>query len=339
VSGLKDNHRCNRAKQVAAMRKIRVAVVAFQNILPFHLSVPCGVFQTTVQAQESPFRLRVCSAEGAHLVSASGFAIATEYGLEELAHADLIIVPSWRDPAETPPQPLLDALRRAAKRGKRIVGLCLGAFVLAHAGLLDGRRATTHWFATRQLAEDFPGIDVDPDVLYVDEDQVVTSAGAAAGIDCCLHLVRRLLGAEWANRIARRMVVSPFRRGGQAQFIEQPVPAVAGDQRMGRLLEDIQRKLHQPHNLDEIAQRAAMSRRSFTRHFRQLTGSSFGDWLLAQRLSEAQRLLETTSLPLDRIAHRIGLGSPVTLRQHFQRSFHTSPTHYRRTFNASRAEE
>jgi transcriptional regulator GlxA family with amidase domain len=319
------------------MRKIRIAVVAFNDILPFHLSVPCGVFAAVLRDEQSPFRLRVCSAEGKRVRSASGFMIATDYGLDELRNADIVIVPSWRSAEERPPEALLGALRRAAARGKRIVGLCMGAFVLGHAGLLDGRRATTHWVATGELAERFPATEVDPDVLYVDAGQVVTSAGAAAGIDCCLHLVRQLLGSESANRIARRMVVSPFRHGGQAQFIEQPVPSMAGDERMARLLDEIRRKLQQPHNLDEIAERAAMSRRSFTRHFRQLTGSSFGDWLMAQRLSEAQRLLETTALPLDRIAHAVGLGSPVTLRQHFQRAFRTSPAHYRRTFNAGKA--
>lgn len=321
------------------MRKIRIAVVAFNDILPFHLSVPCGVFQAVLREKTSPFRLRVCSAEGKRLRSASGFVIATDYGLDELRNADIVIVPSWRDTKERPPEALLDALRLAAARCKRIFGLCMGAFVLGHAGLLDGRRATTHWFATDDLAALFPTAEVGPDVLYVDAGQVVTSAGAAAGIDCCLHLVRQLLGSEHANRIARRMVVSPFRHGGQAQFIEQPVPAMAGDVRMAKLLDEIRGKLRHPHSLDEIAARTAMSRRSFTRHFRQLTGSSFGDWLMSQRLSEAQRLLETTSLPLDRIAGAVGLGSPVTLRQHFQRAFRTSPTSYRRTFNAARGED
>lgn len=318
------------------MRKTRIIVVAFNDIPPFHLSVPCSVFTAPRREGKSPFRLRVCSAEGSPLRSDAGFAIETPYDLSELDRADVVIVPFWRDANERPPQALIDALQRAAKRGKRIVGLCLGAFVLAHAGLLDGRRATTHWFATNQLAQQFPQIDVDPDVLYVDEGQVVTSAGVAAGIDCCLHLVRQMLGPERANTIARRMVVSPFRTGGQAQFIDQPVPTVPADERMARLLEDIQRQLQVPHALDDLAERVAMSRRSFTRHFRQLTGSSFGDWLMAQRLARAQRLLETTQLPLERIAQDIGLGSPVTLRQHFQRAFRTSPASYRRTFNAAR---
>jgi transcriptional regulator GlxA family with amidase domain len=336
-SGPKDNHRWDRANRDSAVRKIRIAIVAFNDILPFHLSVPCGVFDAVLRAKDSPFRVRLCSAEGRRLRSASGFQLATEYGLEELRNADIVIVPSWRDAQERPPEALLAAVRRAAARGKRIVGLCMGAFVLGHAGLLDGRRATTHWIATDELARQFPAAEVDPDVLYVDAGQVVTSAGAAAGIDCCLHLVRQLLGSEHANRIARRMVVSPFRHGGQAQFIEQPVPSMAGDERLGKLLEAIQRTLHQPHQLDEVAARAAMSRRSFTRHFRQLTGTSFGEWLMSRRLSEAQRLLETTALPLDRIAGAVGLGSPITLRQHFQRAFRTSPAQYRRTFNLAKA--
>ncbi len=270
--------------------------------------------------------------------SASGFTIGTAYGLDELTRADVIIVPSWRDPHETPPRALLTALQQAARRGTRIVGLCLGAYVLAYAGLLDGKTATTHWGWTDELSARFPQVKVDPDVLYIDEGQIVTSAGAAAGIDCCLHLVRQLLGTEQANRIARRMVVSPFRRGGQAQFIERPLPEASGDERMARLLENVQRNLHAAHDLDTIATQAAMSRRSFTRHFRQLTGNSFGEWLLAQRLGEAQRLLETTNLPLERIATTIGLGSPVTLRQQFQRAYRTSlSTHYRRGFNAGRS--
>jgi transcriptional regulator GlxA family with amidase domain len=319
------------------MRRIRIAVVAFEGILPFNLSVPCAVFQPSTPEGTSPFRLRVCSAEGRRINSAAGFSIGTDYGLEELAHADIVIVPSWRDPDEVPPVALLQQLRKVAARGTRVVGLCLGAYVLAHAGLLDGKKATTHWRWAGDLAERFPEVDVDAEVLYVDEGNIVTSAGVAAGIDCCLHLVRQLLGAEVASGIARRMVVPPFRRGGQAQFIEQPVPDAPTDRRMARLLEQVQRHLDQEHSLDAIAEKAAMSRRSFTRHFRQLTGSSFGDWLLSQRLGEAQRLLETTQWPLERIAMAIGLGSPVTLRQHFQRAYRTSPTQYRRTFCAAQA--
>jgi transcriptional regulator GlxA family with amidase domain len=318
------------------MRRIRVAVIAFEGILPFHLAVPCAVFQSSPDGAELPFRLRVCSAEGPVLTSAAGFTIGTPDGLDELGRADLIVVPSWRNPAETPPDALLRALQRAARRGARIVALCLGAFVLAYAGLLDHRRAVTHWGWTRMLAERFSTVQVDAGVLYVDEGAIVTSADAAAGMDCCLHLVRQLLGAETANRIARRLVVPPFRRGGQAQFIEQPMPEAPADRRMARLLEYVQKNLRQPHSLDDMAERAAMSRRSFTRHFRQITGSSFGDWLLSQRLGEVQQLLETTPWPLERIASATGFGSPVTLREHFQRAYRTSPAQYRRSFNAGR---
>jgi len=319
------------------MRAIRVAVVAFEGILPFHLSVPCAVFQSPTPEGPSPFRLRVCSAEGKRLTSAAGFTIGTPYGLDELSRSDVIIVPSWRDADEVPPAALLHQLRKAAARGKYVVGLCMGAYVLAHAGLLSGRRATTHWAWAEPLMAQFPDIEVDADVLFVDEGNIVTSAGAAAGIDCCLHLVRQMLGAEVANRIARRMVVPPVRRGGQAQFIEKPVAEAPADKRMARLLEHVQRHLHEDHSLDTMAKKAAMSRRTFTRHFRQLTGSSFGDWLLSQRLAEGQRLLETTQRPLERIAADIGLGSPVTLRQHFQRAYRTSPVSYRRTFSVPRA--
>jgi transcriptional regulator GlxA family with amidase domain len=318
------------------MDTIRVAVVAFEGILPFHLSVPCAVFQSPSPDGESPFRLRVCSADGRQIQSAAGFTIGTPYGLDELLRSDIVVVPSWRDPEEAPPTALVRQLQKAAARGKRIVGLCLGTYVLAHAGLLQGKRAATHWAWADALAQQFPDIEVDADVLFVDEGAIVTSAGVAAGIDCCLHIVRQMLGTSMANRIARRMVVPPVREGGQAQFIEKPVPEAPADRRMARLLDHVRRHLQEEHNLDAIAEKAAMSRRSFTRHFRQLTGSSFGDWLLAQRLAEAQRLLETTQLPLERIAADIGLGSPVTLRQHFQRAYRTSPAHYRRTFCASR---
>lgn len=318
------------------MRTIRVVVVAFEDILPFHLSVPCAVFQSPTPDGEAPFRLRVCSAEGRQVRSSAGFTIGTPYGLDELARADVIVVPSWRDPDEAPPAALLRALRRASARGARMVGLCLGAYVLAYAGLLDGRRAATHWAWAASLKAQFPEVDVDADVLFVDEGNIVTSAGAAAGIDCCLHLVRQMLGADTANRIARRMVVPPMRTGGQAQFIEQPVPDAPADQRMARLLDYVHKHLHQEHTLDSIAGKAVMSRRTFTRHFRLMTGSSFGDWLLAQRLAKARHLLETTRLPLERIATDIGLGSPITLRQHFQRAYLTSPSSYRRSFCALR---
>lgn len=241
-------------------------------------------------------------------------------------------MPSWRDVAERPPEPLLAALRRAHQRGATLLGLCLGAFVLAEAGLLDGRAATTHWYCAGELARRYPKIEVRADVLYVDEGSILTSAGSAAGIDCCLHLIRRQHGAELANHVARRLVVPPHRQGGQAQFIEQPLPAAEGAEKLASLLDWARVNLRRPLDVDVLAERAAMSRRSFTRHFRKHTGTSVTQWLVEQRLAYAQRVLETSDHSVDRVAELAGFGSPVSLRQHFAAAFATTPTAWRRQF-------
>ncbi|GGA30551.1 GlxA family transcriptional regulator [Dyella nitratireducens] len=311
------------------MHPVKVAIVAFDQIRPFHLSVPCAVFGETAAEL---FQVRVCAAEPGELRTASGFSIATRYGLRELANADVIVVPSWRNPREAAPEPLLAALRRAHKRSATIVGLCLGAFVLADAGVLDGKLATTHWRWTELFKQRFPNVRLDPNVLYVDQGNIITSAGTAAGIDCCLHVVRRQYGAEVTNRIARTLVVPPHRQGSQAQYIEQPVLAQATDTSLTKALNWAARHLDQSHTLDSLAARALMSRRSFTRHFRQHTGTTVGQWLLSQRLSLAQRMLETTDQPIERIAERTGFGTALSMRQHFGVAFNTTPSMYRREF-------
>jgi transcriptional regulator GlxA family with amidase domain len=314
------------------MTRIRVAVVAFDQVRPFHLSVPCAVFGESPDTEPPLFDLRVCAAEAGELRTHAGFGITTRYRLQTLDWADIVVMPSWRNPLETPPAPLLAALRRANARGALVVGLCLGAFVLAAAGLLDGRRATTHWRWASRFAERYPGISVDPNVLYVDEGNILTSAGTAAGIDCCLHVVRRLFGAEAASRIARTLVVPPHRQGGQAQYIEQPILQTARDTPLTRTLDWAARHLDTAHSLDSLAARAAMSRRTFTRHFRQHTGTTVGNWLLTQRLALAQRLLETTSQSVERVAEQAGFGTPLSMRQHFAAAFDTTPSTYRREF-------
>jgi len=311
----------------------RVAVLAFDGISPFHLSVPCMVFGPDMAGGGRPaFALQVCADAGGALRTTAGFTIAATHGLAALSRAQTVIVPSWRDPAEVPPAALLQALRRAHARGARVVGLCLGAFVLAEAGLLDGRPATTHWHLAPEFARRFPQIDVRPDVLYVDDGDVLTSAGTAAGIDCCLHLLRGLAGAEVAARVARRMVVAPHRQGGQAQYIEQPLPRGGADQRLAAVMAWALAHLDQPHGLDALAERAAMSRRSFTRRFREATGSTVLQWLQNQRLARAQRLLETSSKPLERIAAEAGFGSALSLRQWFASRLGTSPSAYRKAW-------
>lgn len=312
-------------------RQRLVVVVAFDGISAFHLSVPCMVFSDALP-EGSPFNVLVCAAEGGPVRTRTGFGLNELAPLSVLRKADVIVVPSWRDVDQAVPQPLLKALRAAHARGAQIVGLCLGAHVLAEAGLLDGRRATTHWEYAQLFAQRFPAIDVDADVLYVEDGHVLTSAGTAAGIDACLHLLRQQLGAVEANRVARRLVVSPHRAGGQAQFIEQPLPRTAGSVRLAHLIDQVRRRLEQPHTLDSLAEDAKMSRRSFTRHFKALTGTSVQSWLLAERLAFSQRLLESTDHSVEKVGDMAGFGSVVSLRLHFRRAFGVSPTAWRRSF-------
>jgi len=311
-----------------------IAVLAFDGISPFHLSVPSLVFGEERAVDGGPrFEVRVCAADRGPLRTPAGFTVEVPYGLEALDDADIVIVPSWRESGPPAPPELLEALRAAHRRGAVLVGLCLGAFLLAEAGLLDGRAATTHWYAVPSFAERFPLVKLQPDVLYVDDGDVLTSAGTVAGIDCCLHLLRVRHGAEAANRAGRRMVVAPHRQGGQAQYIEQPVRAPAERDRMGQLLEWLGANLDAPHTLDGLAGRTLMSRRTFTRHFRQATGTTVGQWLQGQRLALAQRLLEGTGRPIEAVAAEAGFGSAVSLRQSFRAAFGVSPTAYRRQFS------
>jgi transcriptional regulator GlxA family with amidase domain len=278
------------------------------------------------------FDLRVCAAETGALTTTAGFSIAVTHGLDALAEAHTIIVPSWRDPDETPPAALLDALRAAHARGAQLVGLCLGAFVLAAAGILDDRPASTHWAWADDFARRYPRVRLDPDVLYVDDGNVMTSAGTAAGLDCCLHVLRKMCGAQAANYVARRLVVPPHRQGGQAQFVQQPMPPNLRGDRLSGLLDWVSGNLHLPHTLDTLAGRALMSRRTFTRRFRLATGTTVGAWLLAQRLARAQQLLESTDASVEAIAGTAGFGSAASLRQHFGDAFRTSPSAWRREF-------
>lgn len=308
-----------------------VAVVAFHGISPFHLSVPCVVFGDPVP--DGPrFALRVCAMEAGALGTTAGFTLSTPWSLDGLEGADTVVVPSWRDPAERAPQALLDALVSAHQRGAQIVGLCLGAYVLAQAGLLHGRRATTHWAYADDFARRHPTVALDPQVLYVHDGRVLTSAGTSAGIDCCLHLLRQQYGVECANRVARRLVAAPHRQGGQAQYIEHPLPATDRNARLAGLLDWVRAHLDASHSVDSLAQRALMSRRTFTRQFTKLVGAPVAQWLLQERLGRAQQLLESSTESIDAIALRAGFGSPVSLRQQFRKAFGVSPSQWRATF-------
>lgn len=310
-----------------------VAVAAFQNVAVFELAVPCEVFGIDRSDMGMPtYRLQVCGIEPGPLRTNAGFLLDARHGLRALERADTVIVPGWHV-EEDPPAPFLAALRRAHSRGARIASLCSGAFVLAAAGLLDGKRATTHWMYAAELARRYPLIDVDPSVLYIDEGQVLTSAGTAAGIDLCLHLVRLDHGAQVANVFARRMVVPPHRDGGQAQYVDLPMAPKPTDDNLGATLEWARRQLDRPLSVEELAVQAHMSPRTFARRFRAVTGTTPLHWLLTQRVMAAQRLLETSELSVEEVARRCGFGSAPSLRLHFGRVVATTPQAYRRTFH------
>lgn len=312
-----------------------IAVLLFDQVPLFEASVPIAVFSERYNGLPE-FDVRAVAAEGGRIKSNAGLELAAPYTLDAVEDADLVIVPTWRRPPdEQPPQAALEALRRAHARGATVVSLCLGTFVLAASGLLDGLPATTHWRYAPLLAQAYPKVDVRPDVLYVDQGTILTSAGSAGGIDLCLHLVRRAYGSKAANDIARGMVVPPHRSGGQAQYIDHPVPAPVTSDPLGAALDWALRHLDEEITVDVLAAKATMSRRTFDRHFRQVNGTTPTQWLLHQRVLHAQRLLETTDEPVERVARSVGFASAVALRPHFRRQVGVSPAAYRLSFGAN----
>jgi transcriptional regulator GlxA family with amidase domain len=312
-----------------------VAVVVLDGFGPFEVGVLCEVFGTDRTDDGLPgYDFAVVAGEPGPLRSAAGFSLDTGFGLERLESADLIAVPAASDArAEQAdwPEPLLDALRRAADRGAWVLSVCTGAFVLGAAGLLDGRGCTTHWRHAGVLARMYPAAKVDPAVLYVEDGRVISSAGTAAGIDACLYLVRKEQGSRVANAIARRMVVPPHRDGGQAQYVEQPVAEPACDT-LSEMIEWMQRNLDRPLTVEQLASLAAMSPRTFARRFVRETGTTPQRWLTGQRILLAQQLLEETDEIVDVIAERAGFGNEATFRHHFRLWRGTTPHAYRRTF-------
>ncbi|GAA2390557.1 helix-turn-helix domain-containing protein [Streptomyces glaucosporus] len=310
-----------------------VALAVTDGMLHFELSVAYEVFGTGPPGTADPWYSVVVCGPGA--VRFGRFRLEPDRGLDRLPHADTVIVPGWADVDEAPPADLVDAVRAAHEAGARVASLCTGAFVLAAAGLLDGRRATTHWAHTRTLAARHPRVEVDPDVLYVDDGSVFTSAGKAAAMDLCLHLVRLDHGAAVANTVARRLVVPPHRAGGQAQFVTAPVPE-QDDHPLAELLPWAIERLDRPLTVEDLARRANMSSRNLGRHFRSVTGTTPLQWLLTQRIRRAQELLETTGDSIEAIAAASGMGTATTLRRHFQRTVGVPPDTYRRTFRSLR---
>lgn len=265
-----------------------------------------------------------------------GLELTAPHGLEAISRAGTVVVPAWRSITSPPPEEALDALRRAHEEGARIVGLCTGAFVLAAAGLLDGRPATTHWMYAPTLAKRYPSVHVDPRELFVDDGDVLTSAGTAAGIDLCLHIVRTDHGNEAAGALARRLVVPPRRTGGQERYLDRSLPEEIGADPLAEVVAWALEHLHEQFDVETLAARAYMSRRTFDRRFRSLTGSAPLQWLITQRVLQAQRLLETSDYSVDEVAGRCGFRSPVALRGHFRRQLGSSPAAYRAAYRARR---
>ena len=310
-----------------------VAVVALDGVVPFDLATPCEVFgRVRLPNGRAGYQIKVCGVT--EEVDAGSFTMRTAWGLEELTRADTIVLPGIADLAVPIPEALVNAVGAAAASGARVASICTGAFLLAATGLLDGLRATTHWLAAAELARRYPAIEVDPRVLYVDNGQLLTSAGAAAGLDLCLHLVRLDHGSAVAADAARCAVMPLERDGGQSQFIVHEAPAPDGAS-LEPLLRWLEGRLHEALTLDDLARRAAMSSRTFSRRFREQTGTTPLQWLLRSRVRRAQHLLETTGHSVESIASKVGFGSATTLREHFQRLVTTSPLAYRRAFRVS----
>ncbi|KQY56789.1 MULTISPECIES: GlxA family transcriptional regulator [unclassified Nocardioides] len=311
---------------------MRIAVHAFEGITMFHLAAPLLVFgEVTRAGLADDWTTTVWTEDGTAIRTAEGILIDDVAGPSAI-DADLLVFPSW--PTDLPPadEHLTDRIRAAHRHGARVAGLCLGAFPVAESGILDGRGASTHWSAAAKLARRFPAIEVNASALYLDHGDVLTSAGTASAIDACLHIVRTHLGSTAAATVARHLVVAPHREGGQAQYVERPIPEPGGVGHLSPTLDWALAHLDQDLTVDTLAAHARMSRRNFTRRFSEVTGTTPATWVLARRLDESRRLLESTTWPIDRIARTSGFRSVVTFRQNFTAAYSTTPTSYRQRF-------
>jgi AraC family transcriptional activator FtrA len=310
-----------------------VVALAYDGLCAFEFACTAEVFGLP-RPEFGPgwYRFQTCSLGARRIRGQYGVSMSVDGGLERLAEAGTIMIPGWQGIDVAVPGAIVQALRAAHDRGTRLLSICSGSFVLAATGLLDGKRATTHWRYAAALQNRYPQVRVDPQVLYIDEGQILTSAGSAAGLDLCLHLIRRDYGADVANQVARRLVVPPHRDGGQAQFLDNPV-----DRRergpLCVLLERVQRRIHQPITISAMARWAAMSERTFMRRFRATTGMTPGDWITHVRVDRAKDLLERSSLAIDQVASQSGLGTATTMRHHFRKRIGLSPVEYRKRFS------
>ncbi|MFI5972565.1 GlxA family transcriptional regulator [Streptomyces sp. NPDC051452] len=310
-------------------RPRQVAVIVLEGAKPLDVGIPAQVFTTRASM---PYEVRVCGAAPGLVTGGDGLSYHVAHGLEALDWADIVFVPGYRFPdRDDPPRSVVDALVAAHTRGARLAAISTGAFALAATGLLDGRRATTHWHYTRVFAARHPRVKVDENVLFVDQGSVLTSAGAASGIDLCLHILRRDLGVAASHHAARRLVAAPYRSGGQAQYVPRSVPEPLGE-RFAATREWALRRLDEPLSLDTLARHAAVSPRTFSRRFAEDTGYTPMQWVMRARIDMARELLERSERSVERIANDVGLGTGANLRSHFQRILGTTPSEYRRTF-------
>jgi AraC family transcriptional activator FtrA len=311
-------------------RNALVAALVYDGLCTFEFGITTEIFGLPRPEMGADwYRFTTCAVEPGPLRACGGLSVIADGTLDALQHAGMIVIPGWRGVDAAVPDALVAALIEAHQAGARLVSICSGVFVLAATGLLDGKRATTHWRYADALRAARPAVIVDPDVLYVDEGSVLTSAGSAAGLDLLLHIVRCDFGAAAANKVARRLVMSPHREGGQAQFIERPVPARPGG-RLAPLLDAMRERLERPMTIAELARQAAMSERTFLRRFREMTGMTPGAWLAAARIETAKALLEAGVASLEDVALRSGFGSAANLRHHFRRTVGVGPAAYRR---------
>jgi AraC family transcriptional activator FtrA len=312
-----------------------VAALLHEKVATFELGIVTEIFGLP-RPEMGPdwYRLVTVAQDRRPLLATGGLRVVPEAGLDMLARAGTIVIPGWRTDGRPPAPAVRAALLKAHGRGTRLVSICSGAFLLAACGLLAGRRATTHWLYAQRLQALHPDVEIDPDVLYVDQGQILTSAGSAAGVDLMLHIVRKDFGARAANEIARRMVMAPHREGGQAQFIDRPVPRRANDG-LGTLLEAIRRRPAERWTIARMARAAAMSQRTFIRRFHESTGMCPGEWVIATRLEAARFLLESTATGLEEVSRSSGFGSAAALRHHFRRQVGLTPTAYRASFGST----
>ena len=310
----------------------KIAVYAFEGVSLFHLSAPTAIFVDAFSPNKRPFSVVICADKKGSLKVSGGLSINIAHDIETLNTADILIFPSW-DPSKVPSDALIKIIKRAHQANKMIVGLCLGSFILANAGLLDGKRATTHWAYGKTLAESFPNISYQEDPLYIFEENIVTSAGTAAAIDCCLNIINKLEGTTTANTISRMMVSAPQRSGGQKQFIAHPIHCQASDLRIRDFSEAILADLTQTMTLTQAAKACSMSIRSFSRHFQANFSMSFGEWLTHARLRYSQELLETTHLQITQVAEKAGFKTEQNFRKQFKSAFSLAPNDWRKSFH------